>query len=161
MRPQTIVAGSNPALVALQASAKIPFFDGDDRKWVEFTRDWTRYSAYTMLNAPEGTIGDTIKRDLLVNCLHVVLKRKCDASILTKPDLTFAEIWKDLERLYSVDDPHRWRREWQSVTLQWGNSGRIILKDFLLFQSAFETAKSMVVDWTNQEELDMILQQLP
>jgi hypothetical protein len=161
MRPHTIVTGTNPALVALQASAKIPYFDGNDRHWMEFTRDWSRYSAYTLLNAPEGQIGDTIKRDLLVNCLHGLLRKKYDSAIIARPERTFTEIWRDLERLYSVDDPQRWISEWQQVALDCPNNGRIMLKDFLLFQSAFETAKLMVTDWTNQEELDLILRQLP
>ena len=38
---------------------------------------------------------------------------------------------------------------------------RILLKDLLFFESAFETAKLMVQNWTPQEEVDLIMRQLP
>jgi len=37
-RPQMMVTGATPALLALQANMKTPFFGGDERKWPQFTR---------------------------------------------------------------------------------------------------------------------------
>ena len=159
-KPQTMVTGHTPALLALQQAAKVPYFDGDDRHWVEFARDWVKYSAYALIGAPDGPMGNVLKRDILINCLHGVLRKRYEARILAQPNLTFEEVWKDLEDHYQVDDPHRWRREWGQVYLA-QRGEEIKLKDLLFFESAFETAKSMVSDWTKQEELDLLLRQIP
>jgi hypothetical protein len=87
--PQTLVTGTTPAMPAFQQSAKLPHFDGDDRHWVDVVRDWTRYSAHSLLNAPGGPLGDIIKRDLLVNCLTGALKKEVDNVILRNPATTF------------------------------------------------------------------------
>ena len=158
-----MITGTNPALLALQQSAKVPHFDGHDRHCEDFVRDWSRYSAYSLLNAPDGPVGDVLKRDLLINCLVGTLKKQYDAAVLRKPGTTFADVWGHLEKRYQVDDPHRWRKEWQQVKLTTtGRYGDVVtLKDLHLFESSFETAKAMVSDWTAQEEIDLILRQLP
>ena len=160
IQPTTMVTGTTPAILALQQSAKIPHFNGDDRRWTDFVRDWTRYSAYSLLNAPDGPMGDILKRDLLVNCLDGVLKKQFDSMIMRQPHTTFQDVWQHLEHRYQVDDPHRWRKEWAAVQLT-TRGERIFLRDLHFFESAFETAKSMVSDWTAQEEIDLILKQLP
>ena len=159
-RPQMMVTGATPALLALQANMKTPFFDGDEKKWPLFTRDWQRYVAYMLLGAPEGVIGDVWKRDLLINCLHNVLGKRYQSLVLAKPGLLFADIWRDLEKHFAIDDPHHWRAQWEQVELQ--HIGDVIrLKDWLFFQAEFEAAKTQVSDWTEQEEIDVLLKKLP
>ena len=162
-RPSAVITGTTPALLALQQSARVPYFDGDDRKWVEFARQWVRYSAYAMLGAPEGPLGDTLRRDLLVNCLHGTLHKRYATWTLQEPALTYAQIWADLERNFSVDDPNHWRRQWAGVTLRKGGKfgEDIKLMDLLAFRSEFEVARSFVQDWTQQEEMNLLMQQLP
>ena len=101
-----------------------------------------------------------MKRDLLINCLNGVLEKQFDSLVMRQPGTTFQEVWQHLEKRYQVDDPHRWRREWAAVSLD-TKGDRILLKDLHFFESAFETAKSQVADWTSQEENDLILKQLP
>ena len=120
-----MVTGATPALLALQSNMKTPFFDGDERRWPQLTRDWQRYVAYMILGAPEGVIGDVWKRDLLVSCLHSVLGRRYQSMVLAKPGLSFNDIWRDLEKHFAIDDPHHWRAQWESVELL--HSGEIIL----------------------------------
>ena len=155
-----MVTGATPALVALQQSMKQPFFDGDEKKWPQFVRDWQRYVAYMLLGAPEGAVGDVWKRDLLITCLHHVLGRRYQTMVLAKPGMQFGDVWKDLERHFAIDDPHHWRAMWDRVELQ--HQGEIIrLKEWLFFQAEFEAAKAQVSDWTEQGELDLLLKKLP
>ena len=155
-----MVTGITPALAALQQGMKQPYFDGDERKWPAFGRDWQRYVAYMLLGAPEGAVGDIWKRDLLVTCLHQVLAKRYQAMVLARPSLSFGDLWRDLEKHYAIDDPHHWRAMWDGVELQ--HQGEVIrLKDWLFFQAEFEAAKSQVSDWTEQEELDLLLKKLP
>ena len=159
-RPQMMVTGITPALAALQQGMKQPYFDGGERKWPAFGRDWQRYVAYMLLGAPEGAVGDIWKRDLLVTCLHQVLAKRYQAMVLARPSLSFGDLWRDLEKHYAIDDPHHWRAMWDGVELQ--HQGEVIrLKDWLFFQAEFEAAKSQVSDWTEQEELDLLLKKLP
>lgn len=159
-KPTMMVAGTMPALVALQQNMKTPYFDGDERRWPQFARDWHRYVAYMLIGAPDGAMGDVWKRDLLVNCLHSVLSRRYQTMILARPGLQFSDVWRDLEKNFAIDDPHHWRLQWDRVELQ--HAGEAVrLKDWLFFQAEFEAAKAMVSDWTEQEELDLLLKRLP
>ena len=155
-----MVTGSTPALLALQANVKKPYFDGDERKWVQFTRDWGKYVVYAMIGAPEGAVGGVWKRNRLVGCLHGVLGRRHTAQAKQRPSLSFQKVWRDLECNYALDDPHHWRAQWEKVELH--HQGESIrLRDWLFFQSEFEVAKGMVADWTEQEELDLLVKKLP
>ena len=44
-------------------------------------------------------------RDLLVSCLHRVLKDHYENLIVLKPGITYKEIFGDLERRFQVDNP--------------------------------------------------------
>ena len=152
--------GTSPALLALQASVRVPHFDGDDSKWVDFEEDWDRYAPYALLGSPEGPVGAIWKRDLLINCLHGVLRNKYKSMITRMPSLKFEDIWEELVKLFRIDNPYHWRKKWGNIQLV-RNGEEIRLQDWIFFESLFEVAKSRVQDWTEQEEVDMLLKQMP
>ena len=159
-RQQGTLTGTSPALLALQASVRVPYFDGDENKWAEFEEDWERYAPYALLGVPEGHVGNVWKRDLLINCIHGVLRNKYKATILRTPSLTFTDVWEELVKLFRIDNPVHWRRRWGNVQLS--RSGEDIkIQDWIFFESNFEVAKSRVQDWTEQEEVDLLMKQLP
>jgi len=159
-RQQGTLMGTSPALLALQASVRVPYFDGDENKWAEFEEDWERYAPYALLGIPEGQVGNVWKRDLLINCIHGVLRNKYKATILRTPSLTFTDVWEELVKLFRIDNPVHWRRRWGNVQLS--RSGEDIkIQDWIFFESSFEVAKSRVQDWTEQEEVDLLMKQLP
>ena len=66
-------------------------------------------------------------------------------------------------QLPARNDPNHWRRQWAGVTLRKGGKfgEDIKLMDLLAFRSEFEVARSFVQDWTQQEEMNLLMQQLP
>jgi hypothetical protein len=87
------------------------------------------------------------------------LRRKWDAQSQAKPNLSFKEVWEELERNFALEDPHRWRQLWDAVKLK-KNLEKIEARDWMAFQSDFEVARDRVPDWTEAEEMDRLLQQL-
>ena len=159
-RQQGMLTGTSPALLALQASVRVPYFDGDENRWAEFEEDWERYAPYALLGVPEGHVGEVWKRDLLINCLHGVLRNKYKSTILRTPSLSFMDVWEELTKLFRIDNPVHWRRKWGNVQLT--RSGEDIkIQDWIFFESNFEVAKARVQDWTEQEEVDLLMKQLP
>jgi len=150
----------NTALRAVQAGLKRPWFEGEPSRWTEFQGDWQRYAAYSLLGAPEGEMGQVLKRDLFVGCLGGLLGKRYSGEISRKPMITFDAIFKELQRTYDVEDPHAARKKWQQVHLR-RNGQDISLQNWMLFETEYELAKSNVPDFTAQEEIDLILTQLP
>ena len=131
----------------MQSSAKVPKFNGDERRWIEFSLEWARYAAYALIGCPEGALGEVFKRVLLINCLSGTLHRRYADMVMRQPSLSYDEIWAELERLLGIDDQHHWRRLWAGTNLR--HSGEeIVLRDLLAFENAFEMAKARVSDWT-------------
>ena len=150
----------NTALRAVQAGLRRPWFEGEPSRWAEFQGDWQRYAAYSLLGAPEGEMGQVLKRDLFVGCLGGLLGKRYSGEISRKPMITFEAIFKELQRTYDVEDPHAARKKWQQVHLR-RNGQDISLQNWMLFETEYELAKSNVPDFTAQEEIDLILTQLP
>ena len=80
--------------------------------------------------------------------------------ITRTPSLKFEDIWEELVKLFRIDNPYQWRNKWGNVQLV-RNGEEIRLQDWIFFESLFEVAKSRVQDWTEQEEVDMLLKQMP
>ena len=152
-----LVAG-NPALLALHKELKTPHFGGEQSKWHQFVRDWGKWSAYVLLGAP-AEVARVWKRDLFVNCLHASLKEQYENVIALKAGTTFEEIYDDLEKQFAMDNPHFFREEWRKVTLKL--DGPLKLTDFLLWKSRYLSARGLVQDWTEEEDRNLVLKNLP
>ena len=152
-----LVAG-NPALLALHKELKTPHFSGEQSKWHQFVRDWGKWSAYVLLGAPVE-VEKIWRRDLFVNCLHSSLKEQYENLIAMKATMTFEEIFADLEKQFALDNPNIFREEWKKVTLK--ADVNMKLTDFLLWKSRYLSARAQVQDWTEEEDRNLVLKNLP
>ena len=100
-------------------------------------------------------------RDLLLTRVHNILRDQLREMINKKPSMTFQEVYDHLQKYFSVDDPHFWRRKWQEVKLKVQQNDKIELSELLLFRAKFETALAKVVDYTDNDVIEAVLKNLP
>jgi hypothetical protein len=154
-----VAIGVSPALQVLQKEMKKPYFAGDSNYWTDFLNEWARYKSYMQLNLPAGEVGQVVLRDLFISCLGGVLHRKYSNETQLNPHKTYEDIMQEMQEEYYVDDPHYWRKRWRNVKLRWtGNELRV--ENWRLFQTEFELARQKVGDYTEQEDIDLVLAQL-
>jgi hypothetical protein len=156
--PQMQALVSAPALLALQQNMKVPYFDGCEGKWIPFLKEWNKWSAYSLVGAPPQ-LEDVWKRDLFLTCLHKTLREHYENLISLNPSTTFNNIMEDIKKQFGMDNPHYFRNEWENVHLKVDD--KLNLADFLLWKSRYLTARSFVQDFTDQEDLDLVLKNLP
>ena len=111
-----------------------------------------------MVGAPTQ-LEDVWKRDLFLTCLHKNLKEHYENMIALRPSTTFNEVMEDMEKAFGMDNPHYFRQHWENVKLKF--EGKLTLAEFLLWKSRYLTARSLVQDFTDQEDMDMVLKNLP
>lgn len=93
--PQVFLGSA--ALQVLQKQCKVPNFDGKPENWLQFVRDWDKWSANSLMGGPPLYL-EVMKRDLFVTCLHRVLREHYENLIVLKPSMTFrtsSVIWRD------------------------------------------------------------------
>ena len=76
------------------------------------------------------------------------------------PALEFWQFWATLEDLYGCDYASAYRERWHQVKLH-TKSRKIALWEWRRYRVAHESAKLKVPDWTEEEERNLVLNQLP
>ena len=110
----------NPILANILANSTIPKFTGRDEEWYDFRKEWLRHlTILTEAMGPGQDIADALKLKILQNFLDDVPKFQLQAQLERKPDLTYAEFWKELDKTYGRDILDRHRREWERLTLRY------------------------------------------
>ena len=116
-----------PALLALQQNMIVPYFDGTEGRWIPFLKEWSKWSAYSLVGVPPQ-LEDLWKRDLFLTCLHKNLKEHYENLITLNPAMTYNALFDDLERSFSMDNPHYFRSEWEK--LQFKSNEKLTLAEF-------------------------------
>ena len=156
-----MAANFSPALFSLQQAVEAPWLDPMKKDgFGVFARQWEEWSKWQFVGLPGGSLGDNMRRDLLLTRLHPSIRAKFKEEIQRNPVLKFSQVWEELRLQYGVDNPHYWRTQWEAVKLR-VESNEVCLADWLLFRSRYEAAKAKVSDYTDTEAAELVLRQLP
>ena len=113
-----------------------------------------------MYVAPEGELGDMMKRDFLLTRVHHILKEQIQEIISHRPTTSYQEVYDHLKKYFKVDNPHLFKAKWLEVKLR-TRGEEVELTELMLFRSKFVTALARVEDYTDHEVIEVLLKNFP
>ena len=137
----------------------VPKFSGAEGDFRDYSREFPEY--LNNLNAATpGGLTDTLCLTVLASSLDERSQRHLKTQRELRPDLTYAEYWGELCKVYGLGTEDRRKREWDSIGLDLAG-GDLGLLALTVFQS--DIAAAVVRDpHILEEEIERkILQELP
>ena len=93
-----------------------PKFSGADEDWSDFAKEWERHMR--LWDVTEyGEAGDIFMIELLKSSLDETSVIQVKAEQEKNPQVTFATIWKHLEKTYMRGGAEKFRQEWERLSI--------------------------------------------
>ena len=136
-----------------------PKFSGKIDDWFVFAQDWERHQNLLRMMFPGMEIPDYVLLETLNKSLDEISQKLLQKKREENAQLRFQDFWGILQDEFSSDSSHQHRAAWYKVKLD--ITPPLTGDKWKKFQRDFELRKGRVLDWTENEEYDLLFNQLP